>query len=232
MQNRRIFLPIWLGIVAGLGFLVVKPFLTPMVLAGILAFVSWPVYRRLLQLLKGRRAAGAPIMTTLLVAILVMPALWLPARLQGELSVAYQASLARASQGPLVLPEAFARIPVVGPSANDLPTAYGNDPSLWKQQLKDWQGLWIGEFVGIGLLAWGAFVVNPTDNILRPLSIGKGTDIPLLVVFFGVAGGLLAFGFVGLFVGLSILTVLLAIWREWLGADAVEAARASTLSAL
>jgi predicted PurR-regulated permease PerM len=72
---------------------------------------------------------------------------------------------------------------------------------------------------GLGLLAWGAFVVHPTDNILRPLLISSATDIPLLIVVFGVVGGLFAFGIVGMFLGPLILAVPLAIWREWLGDD-------------
>ena len=70
--------------------------------------------------------------------------------------------------------------------------------------------------MGLALLAWGAFIVNPTDNILKPLLISNATDIPLVIVLFGVLGGLLAFGLIGLFFGPLILAVLLAIWREWL----------------
>ena len=77
---------------------------------------------------------------------------------------------------------------------------------------------------GLGLLAWGAIVVHPIDNILRPLLISSATDIPLLIVLFGVGGGLLAFGMVGLFLGPLILTVLLAIWREWLEGDPAKPA--------
>jgi len=78
---------------------------------------------------------------------------------------------------------------------------------------------------GLGLLAWGAFIVNPTDNILKPLLISNAADIPLVIVFLGVMGGLLTFGFVGLFLGPLILAVLLAVWREWLEGKAPEAER-------
>jgi predicted PurR-regulated permease PerM len=77
---------------------------------------------------------------------------------------------------------------------------------------------------GLGMLAWGALVVNPTDNILKPLLISNATDIPLVIVLFGVLGGLVAFGMVGLFLGPLILTILLAIWREWLEDDRPEPA--------
>jgi predicted PurR-regulated permease PerM len=72
---------------------------------------------------------------------------------------------------------------------------------------------------GLGLLAWGAILVHPADNILRPLLISSASDIPLLLVLFGVLGGLFSFGMVGLFLGPLILAILLAIWREWLIED-------------
>jgi predicted PurR-regulated permease PerM len=79
---------------------------------------------------------------------------------------------------------------------------------------------------GLALLAWGALIVNPTDNILKPLLISNATDIPLVMVLFGVMGGLLAFGLIGLFLGPLILAVLLAIWREWLEEDRPAGAKA------
>jgi predicted PurR-regulated permease PerM len=72
---------------------------------------------------------------------------------------------------------------------------------------------------GLELLAWGALVVNPADNILKPLLISSASDVPLVIVLFGVMGGLIAFGLIGLFLGPLVLGVLLAIWREWLGED-------------
>ncbi len=81
-------------------------------------------------------------------------------------------------------------------------------------------GVWllmVGEtFAGIGLLLWGALVVSSVDNLIRPLVISSATRIPFLLVMFGVIGGLVAFGPVGLFLGPVILAVLLAVWHEWL----------------
>ena len=70
---------------------------------------------------------------------------------------------------------------------------------------------------GIGLLAWGTLLVNPLDNIIRPLMITGATRIPFLLSLFGVLGGLRAFGLVGMFVGPVVLAVLIAVWREWVG---------------
>jgi predicted PurR-regulated permease PerM len=67
----------------------------------------------------------------------------------------------------------------------------------------------------IGVWIWGAAVVSQLDNVLRPIFISSVSPIPFLLVLFGVLGGLLAFGLVGLFIGPIVLTVIWAVWREW-----------------
>lgn len=68
---------------------------------------------------------------------------------------------------------------------------------------------------GIGVWIWGGAVVSQIDNVLRPLFISSVGAIPFLLVLFGVLGGLLAFGLVGLFAGPIVLAVAWAVWREW-----------------
>ena len=67
----------------------------------------------------------------------------------------------------------------------------------------------------IGIWIWGAAVVSQLDNVLRPIFISSVSTIPFLLVLFGVLGGLLAFGLVGLFLGPIILTVVWSVWGEW-----------------
>jgi Ca2+-transporting ATPase len=69
---------------------------------------------------------------------------------------------------------------------------------------------------GIGLLLWGFLVVSTVDNLIRPIVISGTSDVPFLVVMFGVLGGLIAFGAIGLFIGPVILAVLLSVWQCWL----------------
>jgi predicted PurR-regulated permease PerM len=69
---------------------------------------------------------------------------------------------------------------------------------------------------GVGLLIWGTALVNPVDNILRPLLISNTAHIPFLLVMFGVIGGGTAFGLVGVFIGPVVLAVAAAAWREWI----------------
>jgi predicted PurR-regulated permease PerM len=76
---------------------------------------------------------------------------------------------------------------------------------------------------GVGLLLWGLLLVSWMDNIVRPLVISNATRMPFLLVVFGVLGGVLAFGLVGLFIGPVLLAVSLAIWREWLEEHRPEA---------
>ena len=68
----------------------------------------------------------------------------------------------------------------------------------------------------IGVMVWGVAIVSTSDNVIRPLVISGATQIPFLLIMFGVLGGIASFGLVGLFIGPVILAVLLAIWREWL----------------
>jgi predicted PurR-regulated permease PerM len=71
-------------------------------------------------------------------------------------------------------------------------------------------------------VAWGTFllvvtiVVGTLDNILRPLLIKKGADLPLLLVFAGVVGGLISFGLIGIFVGPVVLAVAYSLFGVWL----------------
>jgi predicted PurR-regulated permease PerM len=79
----------------------------------------------------------------------------------------------------------------------------------------------------IFMLAWGAVAVSGSDNIVRPLLIQRGSAMPLGLIILGVFGGLIAFGFLGLFIGPALLAVahgLLGAWRQ-AGQGAGEGAR-------
>jgi predicted PurR-regulated permease PerM len=347
MPNRQIFGLVLLAVMIGLGLVVVRPFLTPLVWAAILAYVTGPYYLHVLRACGNRSSVAATIATLVLMVVLVVPVSFLLIKLQSELAEAYRDMSTKFADQPLVLPEIVANIPVVGPILDEAVTQIWNDPQLRKEQVKDWLEPWVRElagiigqigrtavqlavttitlfffyrdgelvldqarrglrkvagepadhylkavgettqavvfglivsalaqgfiaglgyaFIGVGtpillgaltavtalvpflgtvavwgpislwlllsdqistglaLLAWGTFVVNPTDNILKPLLISNATDVPLVIVLFGVMGGLLAFGLVGLFLGPLILAVLFGIWREWLSQDGPRA---------
>jgi predicted PurR-regulated permease PerM len=64
------------------------------------------------------------------------------------------------------------------------------------------------------LLVW-TVVVGSLDNIIRPILIKKGADLPLLLILAGVLGGLVAFGIIGLFVGPVVLAVSYTLIKAW-----------------
>ena len=78
---------------------------------------------------------------------------------------------------------------------------------------------WMGSSTaGTVLLVW-TLLVAPVDNILRPILIKKGADLPLLLIIAGVIGGMLAFGLIGIFVGPVVLAVSYTLFTAWIGED-------------
>lgn len=67
------------------------------------------------------------------------------------------------------------------------------------------------------LTVWSLGFVGLIDNFLRPLFISGPSKIPFVIVFFGVMGGLLVYGLLGLVLGPCFLAILLALWRQWSG---------------
>jgi predicted PurR-regulated permease PerM len=63
--------------------------------------------------------------------------------------------------------------------------------------------------------AWGLFLVSGVDNILKPYLISCGSSLPFVLVFLGAVGGILAFGFIGLFLGPTLLAVGYSLLNEW-----------------
>ena len=76
---------------------------------------------------------------------------------------------------------------------------------------------------GSAFLIW-AVVCTLLDNVIRPLLIRRGADLPLLLIFAGVIGGLLAFGVIGLFIGPVVLAVAYTLLGEWVSAGSAEEA--------
>jgi predicted PurR-regulated permease PerM len=69
---------------------------------------------------------------------------------------------------------------------------------------------------GTALLVW-TVIVGSMDNVMRPILIRRGVDLPMVLIFAGVIGGLLAFGVVGLFVGPVVLAVVYTQISAWVG---------------
>ena len=71
-----------------------------------------------------------------------------------------------------------------------------------------------GALWGTVLLVFSILAVT-VDNIIRPIFIKKGAQLPLIMVFAGVIGGLIAFGIVGLFIGPVVLAVTFTLLKSW-----------------
>jgi len=72
-----------------------------------------------------------------------------------------------------------------------------------------------------GDMVWGCvlmafmLVAGTIDNVIRPFLIRKGADMPLMLIFVGVVGGIVSFGIMGIFVGPVVLAVTYDVLREW-----------------
>jgi predicted PurR-regulated permease PerM len=336
---RPLLLSLLLTGLALLCALILAPFIGPITWAVILAYASWPLYRRLRRLLHANRTVAALVMTLILGLAVVIPVLWILVLVQSELTGAYQALTKYLAQGPQQVPHVLSRIPWVGGKLQETLNRYATDPTQLTQELSAWvlgwasqlgrimssvgrtivrmtltlltlfffyrdgetiaaqadqvvegffgdrlnpyvvtagkmtravvYGLLItaiaqGAIAGIGyavlglsapvllgfltgllsivplvgtaivwvpvgiyllsmglvwqgivMLLWGVLLVNPADQVLRPMLISNATRVPFLIVLFGALGGLTAFGLIGLLIGPVVLAVAMAIWREW-----------------
>jgi predicted PurR-regulated permease PerM len=70
---------------------------------------------------------------------------------------------------------------------------------------------------GIFMVIWGTFLISGVDNVVRPMLISRGTSLPFLLTLLGVLGGVIAFGFVGMFIGPVLLAVGYSLMSEWTG---------------
>jgi len=77
---------------------------------------------------------------------------------------------------------------------------------------------------GIFMLVWGVGV-SSVDNVVKPWLISQGSEMPFILIFFGVLGGALAFGFIGVFLGPTLLAVGFRLAKEWVSTKRAESAQ-------
>jgi predicted PurR-regulated permease PerM len=78
----------------------------------------------------------------------------------------------------------------------------------------------------VALLIWTILLAG-VDNVLRPYLIKRGANLPLLLIFAGVIGGLVAFGVVGLFIGPVVLAVTYTLTVAWVNDTEIQTGLAS-----
>ena len=87
--------------------------------------------------------------------------------------------------------------------------------------------LWVLGSADNPVIAWGflvwALLVSFSDTVLKPMFLGRGVDIPMIVILLGAIGGLMLSGIMGLFVGAVILSLAYRLLVEWLNETEEEA---------
>ena len=336
---------IFLALLLGGCLLVMRPFASALLWAGVLSFSLWPVYRRLLKILGGRRTLAAAIMTSGMILILLMPFVIVGVTLAENVQELTAATRRWLDDGPPAAPAWLAKVPVVGPTVSESWQEFASDSTKLLEQAKRFiepagslllkGGLKLGSGLlelalsilvtffllrhgvsvterltagtrriagergqhllevagntvrgvvygilgtalvqavmagigfliagvpGAGLLAlltfflsavpvgpplvwlpaalwlfhqgstgWGIFMlvwgmgVSSVDNFVKPWLISQGSAMPFLLIFFGVVGGALAFGFIGVFLGPTLLAVGYRLVGEWASAQPAAA---------
>ena len=65
------------------------------------------------------------------------------------------------------------------------------------------------------MLIWGFAAVSSIDNVIRPLIISRGSNLPFVMVLLGILGGVVAFGVIGIFLGPTLLAIAYSLLIEW-----------------
>ncbi len=81
---------------------------------------------------------------------------------------------------------------------------------------------------GIFLAVWSFTVIGNIDNVIRPMFISRGANVPFLVILLGVLGGLATGGIIGLFIGATLLAVVYTMLKEWLAESGENSSAAQT----
>lgn len=318
--------------------MVMQPFISALLWAIVLSFSVWPLHRRLLKLVRGRRAIAAALMTSAMILVMLVPFVIVGATLAQNIKELSTATRTWLEAGPPAPPTWLAKVPVVGAKAVEKWQTLASDSASLIEEAKRFiepvsawflkVGLKLGSGVfelalsilitffflrdglsladrlttgvsriageqgkhllgvaggtvrgvvygilgtalvqaviaGIGFLiagvpgasllalmtfflsvvpvgppliwlpaslwlfhqgstGWGIFMliwgvgVSSVDNVVKPWIISQGSAMPFLLIFFGVIGGAFAFGFIGVFIGPTLLAVGYRLFEEWI----------------
>jgi len=149
--TSRLMLSLALGGLLLLAFFVLQPFLAPVAWAGILVYVTWPLYLRLRSRMGEHDTLSALIMTFVLDVVLILPLVWVLLMMRTEVAEAYQKISAQMSEGHIALAPEVRKIPLIGPELGAFFDRLNADPASFKTQLKTWSDYAIdhaGDLVG------------------------------------------------------------------------------------
>lgn len=142
---------LFLATLVGLSYLVLRDFLAPIAWAGILAYITWPLYHRLVQAFPGQVGLAALVMTLGLAVAIVGPFVGLGFLLREEMSTIYRGITEQlaAGQSPPGLPESLMAIPWLGERLQEILQRFYGDPAALAQQIGQWAQRWAGELTGL-----------------------------------------------------------------------------------
>lgn len=335
-------------------YLVVRPFISALLVAGVLAIATWPAYERLRGKLRGRSTWSATVMLLLILVTVIVPIALLAQAAGDHLPTLFAAIKGWTAEGGIRVPEQLRSIPVLGERAYEMLTSLladrtqstallqralepagklsfalvrllgdgllqlllvtfivffyyrdgeriaqltqrishrlsgemsdevlsivvGTTRSVFisivgtaaAQAIVAWIGfliagvpgaflLSVGTFVlsvvpmgpvilwggaaiwlyaqgdpgwAIFMVIWGAAVISSVDNFLKPLLIARGSTLSLALIFLGVIGGVLAFGFIGVILGPVLLALGIALGRAWISARSGQLPEAAAATA-
>ena len=65
------------------------------------------------------------------------------------------------------------------------------------------------------MVLYGFVIISSVDNVLKPLLISRSSNLPILLIVLGILGGIVAFGFIGIFLGPTLLAIALTLLKHW-----------------
>jgi predicted PurR-regulated permease PerM len=140
---KRTIVALLIGGLLLLSYVVLRPFLVPVIWAMILAFVTWPLYVKLRKAMRGRVTLSALTMTLLLTLAFVIPLVWLTSLMRHEVKGAYDVLIAFLAKHPH-LPSSIYNIPWLGEWLQDFIDRLGRDPQALRTEI----GLWADQSLG------------------------------------------------------------------------------------
>ena len=135
---RGVILCFLLGGLLALGYVVLHLFIVPVAWAIIIAYATWPLYRRLRDRAPRHPNLSALLMTLLLTTAFVLPVLWMALLLHGEIGAAIAALTAQIRQGPPALPDFIRTLPWIGGYLQGLIDSAIGDPESFRTQMVAW----------------------------------------------------------------------------------------------
>ena len=81
----------------------------------------------------------------------------------------------------------------------------------------------MGTLPAVLLTVW-MLICTLSDNVLKPILLGRGASVPMVVIFLGAIGGFILSGFIGLFTGAVVLSIGYVLMQDWMRPAEVKAA--------